>query len=1160
MTFLFPNFDTLRFALAGGAVPAEVGLTPARAGVDADGRPWVAPEVTPPASVLGSLRRFGVRVEAKEPAGGVAVAHWPQVFPLRRDPAVPTLTDQTPVLFELHPEQLAGLVAEMLRLGNDRQGYRWLRAAGSESILLRVVGPPYYSLLRALDFRGESPGAIRAYVERVPRVWVQLGFSHPLTDLLQAPDGQLVLLRPPADWVYIDEAPFTDVYEVAEFALPGNRTDWADAPPAGKLTVPLRLAASATTDAAELWVLRGDGLAQIDALVRDADDKLLARLAFAIGDVGGRKTAVLRARPVRATAGQAAPDAAPALALDALAFRTYLRLPNLFLPVGMRLRPPLRRDAVRELLADDPARITWLVPEQDGSFVSQSLPDEAFRPLTDWVDYIVATESERLAAWVQAARFDFGSFMGKEEPLPAKTAPPRGRRKDVSPRGERSEASAAPEEKALASLRSPRGEMGATSTSSTLPGSEASESRPATPSELQVRLRQAEQRFLDAEGPLDAPQRQALWPELARLNTELEQTTDAAACWLNALWDPRGAPAALAAWAWDWVRSEKALPHADLSVADLDRLMANPRPTAPDIRPLAAAVIWAAAQNPVPAALRQRLSAVQRYLEQHDRVLPVRAAWLAWVGLTRLAGTDVLSLARTRDRLLERLLGEGLSAERDLPGFLRFAGQREADRLRIVREKAERLRQLAQEWFPTTVKDVGAYDQTPVYIDLMFAFGLARLGEATAGRALLDRASATLEAAGGETHSILLQAFRYRIDEVFAGRPHAGALPAALIEYVDHLRAEYDEKRRGGGPSGPDDYLAYIVDRLREESRILEPQERLRAYRHRDRFLDEAAAKDLAGWPDVTDPRQLRGRIDRLLGPAAKPLTGSNRVKVLTLAIALAHRVGEAYCLGLVRAAPAAIEAVTSQGDPDPYTLIEAATLLERAIFFAAHYDDRTFVHPALDRLTKLMEAATGPAESPAMASLVGQSLSSLRKFGMRDEAERLLARVERSVFRGRPLDRLRTDDPRTWPQVLEMLLRLAAGWLDFDRPDLAKPVLDEAREYLLRGTADADVPKYVSVACAYISALGHGPVEDALGRAEELLSLGEKGKLKNTFTSSTHYSRFHLNIVEAIVLALANEEFALGPAARRWLGDDEYLVRRRIHADVRAALNQAGM
>src|SRR5438477_6410688 len=111
MTFLFPDYDTLRLALTGGAVPPAVGLAPARAGTDAAGRPWVSPAQPPGKSLQTALRRLGVQALKDEPPGGTAVAHWPQVFPLRRDPAPPALTEQTAVLFELaDPEQLAPLV------------------------------------------------------------------------------------------------------------------------------------------------------------------------------------------------------------------------------------------------------------------------------------------------------------------------------------------------------------------------------------------------------------------------------------------------------------------------------------------------------------------------------------------------------------------------------------------------------------------------------------------------------------------------------------------------------------------------------------------------------------------------------------------------------------------------------------------------------------------------------------------------------------------------------------------------------------------------------------------------------------------------------------------------------------------------------------------
>jgi hypothetical protein len=1157
MTFVFPNYDTLRFALTGGAVPPDVGLAPARAGVDADGRPWVTPELTPAPGLQNALRQFGVRGETNEPSDGAVVAHWPQVFPLRRDAAPSTLTDQTPVLFELPPDQLGGLVAEMLRLGNDRQGYRWLETAGSPTLLLRVVGPPYYSLLRALDFRGEPAGGIRAYVARAPRVWVQLGYSHPLADLLQAPEGQLVVLRAPADWVYLDEAPFTDVYDVAEFRLPGGMTDWADAPPAGKLSVPLQLAAAATTDPAELWVLNKDGLSQIDALVREADDKLLARLAFAIGDVGGRKTAVLRARPVRTAAGQTA-EATPSLSLGALAYRPYLRLPNLFLPVGTRLRPPLRRDAVRELLANDPAKVTWLVPHEDGSFVAHSLPDDAFRPLADWVEYVLATEGERLAAWLQAARFDFGSFIGKEDLVPAKTTAARGRRRDVTPRPESSrgalERSSAPLEDSGRSVASPAAIQVA-------PSAEPVETRaPATPSELQVRLRQAERRFLDADGPLDAPQRQALWPELARLNTELGQTTDAAACWLNAMWEPRGAQAtSLAAWAWGWVRSEKALLQADLSATDLDRLMADPQPTGPDLRPLAAALIWASAQKPTPPALRQRLSAVQRYLEQHDRLLPVRAAWLAWVGLTRLAGADVLSLARTRDRLLERLLSEGLSPERDLPGFLRFAGQREADRLRVVREKAERLRQLAQEWFPASVTPgIGVADQTPAYMDLLFAFGMARLGEASAARDRLRQAGIALGAADYEAHHFLLQAFQFRVETVLAGRPHAGPLPPEQLEYLEQMRRDEaqipieDVVRRNG---------SYSVERFRRESRILDPQEAFDPYRHIKLEPDEIV-REMVRLTDVRDRREIAARVPALIQQAGRgSRTPEVRLRILSDALALAPRAGEALAVDLLMRVGPALDALTDGRDPS--VLKQQAVLLEQALVCAAHFDRSDFLPAFTSRLLGLMTGSVSGEVLEAIAAVVGQSLRSLRKLGLRDETERLLDKLAGAVLRGQSVEEVKVRDARSWPEVLRILLHLASGWMESDGADHARAILDEARRFVAsegRRVSARDWQTYVSVVEGYLSAARHLPPQEALARIEDVLSPGRMNRLPNTLTTNGYYSRFHLQVIEAAVLALASEEFALGPAARRWLDDDEYLVRRRIHADVRASLNQAGM
>src|SRR5262249_59130682 len=94
--------------------------------------------------------------------------------------------EQSAVLFDLPGgQQLARMATEILRLGNDRQSYRWLEETTGRKdendvrVLLRVVGPPYYSLLRAPD--PKRPAATRAFIEKSigSRLWVQLRHTPP---------------------------------------------------------------------------------------------------------------------------------------------------------------------------------------------------------------------------------------------------------------------------------------------------------------------------------------------------------------------------------------------------------------------------------------------------------------------------------------------------------------------------------------------------------------------------------------------------------------------------------------------------------------------------------------------------------------------------------------------------------------------------------------------------------------------------------------------------------------------------------------------------------------------------------------------------------------------------------------------------------------------
>ena len=110
---------------------------------------------------------------------------------------------------------------------------------------------------------------------------------------------------------------------------------------------------------------------------------------------------------------------------------------------------------------------------------------------------------------------------------------------------------------------------------------------------------------------------------------------------------------------------------------------------------------------------------------------------------------------------------------------------------------------------------------------------------------------------------------------------------------------------------------------------------------------------------------------------------------------------------------------------------------------------------------------------------------------------------------------------------------------------------MDEARLLLFHGGLEKK--EQTDLACTYVATLGQAPVELALHAIDELLEKLER--VFDNYLTHSHYSLAKLRVVEAIVLAVATEGFAMGQATRRWLEDDEYLVRKRIHRDVQQAL-----
>jgi hypothetical protein len=1139
MILKFPDLATLRLALTSGAVPPAVSQTAAVAGFGDGEQLWVETTSSLSRPAQNELKKLGVQTCRTSGAGlATEVGSWLELLPLQPDPDPLVGLEQTPVLFDLPDgEQLARLATEMLRLGNDRQGFRWLEESGRGAsaalvagrqglALLRVVGPPYYSLLRALDRRGK-PGAPLAFLEQAPGVWVEVGYTHPLAERIKPPRGRLLLLRPPRQWIVLEDAPFRDVYEVLEFNLPDTASRWHDGALDTRLKVPLSLKPGGSSDNPELWVLRGDPVAELNRFVQNNDDQMLGRLAFAVGQKDGRTAIVVRVRQSR--------QPPPQLVLNAQGYRHHLKLPNLFLPVGMGLHPPLRRDKVRELFAEDVSQVTWLAPSPGGTFTPQSLPEDAFRPLTDWVDYVLDHDREALQAWVQASQFDFEPFVCTEDGQP-KPKKPEAPERTRAPKGGKAGPRHAPDDDATVSFEEAPTEPEPERELDAFGSVEKQE-----PTELEKERRALEEQFLALEGGLDAPERRALWPKLARCNGALASAEDAGICWLNALWWEKAPPAA---WAWSWFATEattaqprletgRKTPRSwlarltgdasrprELAGEDLDLLLRMAEPTTSDVRALAAYLVWAAGRNPPPAALVERLQPIQRFLDTHERLLPVRGVWLAWSNLVRLSDGDVLALARARDRLLERLFHNGLRPEQDLPNFLRFAGEPTSQRFRAVRQWMTDLAELAQRW----VRD-NAGDQKPpmdAYVNLYFAFGLARLGEADAARGLLAQAQAAL-AGKDEAHAYLLEAYRYRILQALDGKQHGGPLPVELLDKIKGMQTLQN----------------YIVDRLRRHSHILEPHQRIDPYRKWGAKISDLE-NQLAELADLTDRKEIAARVHRLLKATPKGSEAAEtRARVLRAGLDAAPRVGEEFGREMLEQTLPAYDALP---EPENTSALEdQARLLERALFVAGHFDRVEHIHPLVARFQRLLQTQRGTQAVQALDTLARECFRGLRKLGMRDEIDRLLGQMADLVLEGKDLSAVN-------PLALPALLLVAAEWYFFGRDAQAEPVLQAARAVLLKG--DLPAKDQTKLACAYARTVGQAPVAVAQKRLEETFT-SVKG-VKDTYTTSSHFSVSQLDLIEAVVLAVVSDDFTLGTQARRWLDEDEFLVRRRIHGDVR--------
>ncbi len=890
--------------------------------------------------------------------------------------------------------------------------------------------------------------------------------------------------------------------------------------------VAVRLGEARTADRPECWVLATRPLEALDDFVRTHHDSLADRLEFAVMTTGKGVRVILRCYPAH--------DGPPTLPFADGRYVSLFKLPNVCVPCDGRLTPPLRRDLLREWLSRK-AEFTWLEPVGRRGFRVNRVSLEAFRPLAEWVTYTRPEPCVRQPLAVATAFLTPEPFAVMEV---AKTKPQKEptARQDVEilidpPRTipTVTKGTAPPKPQALSPVEVPPA--------------------PAVPPAEKVlaELRMLEQCFRNAKEPLDSFTRRQWWANLARLYqlAGLEEEVDR--CWAFAVWEHDGDSEWMQpSWLGEWASSREVALKAAVGIARRKR-----EPSADELRTLAVFLI----QDTIP---RRRCSfppalipAVTTLLEEHENRLPIRVAWLTWLALAKIAGNDVLALTRARDRLLRDLMDHGLRRDRDLPLVLQTSGGRpglgaETDTVLFMRT-----REKAWEWCHRGQAGRPAEKMSVlrVFVDLTVAAALARFGDTDTARVLLDESAKRWEqdAAKQATlgHHWVYTAYAERVRQSCRGEPAHAPLPAGLRRDLGVLDKENRE----------------TAERYLQFSRVLEPFERIDPYRN-SHFRDDDIQHALNAISSLTPPANRKRRAEsyaeeleaKFRELMKKPHSPRNTLRVLAAAFPVAARVGESFAFDC----HALLEKTLPKADRplDVPDIARRVELLETAAVTLAHFGRAALVGGLLEELRKMIRAQKGEMAALFARATGGGSYRFMARVGLQEPAKELLAETAYAFMGKQTVSEVMARPALNRGVFVPAFTKLAAGWFYFGEIDKAKDAVEVIREEIF--SADTRPDLKADLAAAYAVALGMAPRPFAVEHHDELFAQLEL--FRNTYVYFDRMAIQHLTVIEAVALSLSADDFTADAKTRRWLDEDEFLVRRRIHRDVEEARKLAGL
>jgi cellulose synthase operon protein C len=1177
----FPNSETVRVILGSEILPKEVRNAPVWLRIDEKKGLWVAPFEPLERVTITGLQKYGVQVYGQTTFElEDRVSCWHQLLEVQEIPFSPGLI-QGEILIDI-PSELFPIVAkELNRLYEGSFSYRWQTPPqemdeenlSAQRVFLRITNPPYFTIARMLDRSPKEHSSMRAYTRAAPNVWVQLGWNQRLVEGIRIAPNKWLFIRENRDWEWIDPGEWISM--TTSLAIPSHKpVELLEGNRPNPISVSIRLVPLRQSEPTELWIIRQNPEEQLVQLSQRFDERMLDRFRFAIGNWLGEPCLILQSRRKKGPP--------PVLLIEGEEYRSYLRFANLFVPCGYRFESIPRRDVLTSTLNITSSDLVILHRMPTGEFRVERIPDAVFQNLRDWVEFHSETLPVVLKAWKDENDWEFDSFTVRnleDIPKPSSPEPIVQPSKKVSAKAKKKlqhksgpsiwikglalllfpfalferlirgkakpkfEVELAPEpisvEKAVRKAIRPLEDR------LQLPDSNRSS---ATLEQITI----LESKFLDQLTAIKEKDRCEVWQQLAAAYEQSENYPDATLCWLNAVWEAKFAGTTPEQFTqiltYGWFRAEAKNARLGTGEIKLDRWLSFP-PKPEITRAIAAYAYWGANQENIPTELLKHLTEIQAKLESHEDALPIRAAWLTRFALAKLVQGDVLGLARTRDRLLDRLFKEGLSLALDTPAFLRFASAGVSKQFQEIREWLLKKRKSIHDWINKfnsggKLQKMGLdpeVEKTHGYVDLILAWGLARFRENQKCDDLIGNARSILPN-DDPAHHLLRQAFEYRIREIREGSPEEEKLPT-------QLRKQFDRDLQKIDPKSHTDFI-YVVDKLLQHSRSLEPSSQIDAYWASIYEQCEATnelQRQLNGLKKL-DRSVLNEAVLRLLSEFESPST--TQAMIVEKILDVGTRLDETVAKQLLSRTTKILDSHSISASPKE--------LLRKGMFVAAHFNELTIVKNLANRFLGFLEKQQGRAGLVNIEELTEGTYRSFSRVGMKLELQKFLGRVAEWILRGESFAIARKRFGSNWSLALRTLLHVASGWYLGGQDDEAFSIIELARRDLYDKNIAMTPKDRTDLALTYANTLGHVPMKVALGRFEEMFK--DLNQIHVKGSTNTHFTLSMLQLVEGVVFAVVNKDFTLGPSVRGWLDEDEYRVRQRIHNDLRALMKDEGM